>query len=386
MPLSSNPEVKYDYIIAGMGCAGLSLAMHMLESGKFANKKILLVDKEEKNRNDRTWCFWETDPGIFESIVHMRWDQAWVKSRNVSRLLSLHPYQYKLIRGIDFYDYCLNKLKQAAQFEFQYGEIEKISTGKDNACLTIEKQSIFADYIFNSILFDKPVLGKKEYWLLQHFKGWNIETTNNCFEPGKATLMDFRVDQKPGTSFVYIMPFSPTSALVEYTLFTNELLSISGYDQALREFIERHINTGGYKILSEEYGVIPMTNHKFDAVNGRVVAIGTAGGQTKGSSGYTFQFIQKHSARLTGSLVKKKNPFISHPTGAARFRFYDSVLLRILQQRSVPGDKIFTRLFEKNKPAAVLRFLDNESTLPGELKIIRSLPTWPFFKAAIKQL
>lgn len=369
-----------------MGCAGLSLAMHMLESGNFSTKKILLVDKEEKNRNDRTWCFWETDPGLFESIVYMRWDHAWVHNKNMSRLLSLHPYQYKLIRGIDFYDYCLAKLKQSGQFEFLYGDIEKIATENDSACLTITKQSIFADYIFSSILFDKPVLGKKQYWLLQHFKGWIIETENACFDPGQATLMDFRVDQRTGTSFVYIMPFSPTKALVEYTLFTNELLAIAGYDQALREYIDRHIKTGGYKIETEEYGVIPMTNYKFDAVNGRVIAIGTAGGQTKGSSGYTFQFIQKHSARLTQSLVKKKNPFIALPAGAARFRFYDSVLLRILQQRSVAGDRIFTRLFEKNKPAAVLRFLDNESTIPAELKIIGSLPTWPFLKAAMKQI
>ena len=86
-----------------MGCAGLSLAIHMLESGRFADKKILLLDKEEKNRNDRTWCFWETSPGLFESIVHQRWDQAWIHGRGLSHLLALKPYQYKLIRGIDFF-------------------------------------------------------------------------------------------------------------------------------------------------------------------------------------------------------------------------------------------------------------------------------------------
>jgi lycopene beta-cyclase len=46
-------------------CAALSIIMRMIKSGKFADKRILLIDKEEKNKNDRTWCFWETQPGFF---------------------------------------------------------------------------------------------------------------------------------------------------------------------------------------------------------------------------------------------------------------------------------------------------------------------------------
>jgi len=42
-------------------------------------------------------------------------------------------------------------------------------------------------------------------------------------------------------------------------------------------------------------------------------------------------------------------------------------------------------MFEKNDPVQVLRFLDNESTLTEELKIISTLPTLPFLKAAINQ-
>ncbi len=61
---------QYDYIITGAGCAGLSLAVRMIQSGKFANKKILLADADTKNKNDRTWCFWEKQEGLFEPIVY----------------------------------------------------------------------------------------------------------------------------------------------------------------------------------------------------------------------------------------------------------------------------------------------------------------------------
>ena len=91
----------YDFIFCGAGCASLSLLMRMIRSGKFADKKILLIDKEQKNRNDRTWCFWETQPGFFEDIVYHKWDTISFLSDNFSATTNINPYQYKMIRGID---------------------------------------------------------------------------------------------------------------------------------------------------------------------------------------------------------------------------------------------------------------------------------------------
>jgi lycopene beta-cyclase len=68
--------MQYDYIISGAGCAGLSLAMHIINSGRLADKKILLIDKDPKRANDRTWCFWEKDKGLFESIVVKEWEKV----------------------------------------------------------------------------------------------------------------------------------------------------------------------------------------------------------------------------------------------------------------------------------------------------------------------
>ena len=65
--------MKYDYIIAGAGCAGLSLLYRMLQDPNLNQKKILVLDKAPKNNNDRTWCFWEKDDGIFEEIVIHEW-------------------------------------------------------------------------------------------------------------------------------------------------------------------------------------------------------------------------------------------------------------------------------------------------------------------------
>jgi len=74
------------------------------------------------------------------------------------------------------------------------------------------------------------------------------------------------------------------------------------------------------------------------------------------------------------------------PSTPKRFRFYDDTLLHILYHRKLQGKEIFARMFEKNDPLQVLKFLDNESTLSEELKIISTLPTFPFLKSALKQL
>ena len=196
--------------------------------------------------------------------------------------------------------------------------------------------------------------------------------------------MDFRVGQEHGTSFIYIMPFAENRALVEYTLFSGALLPKEEYDAALRNYITNHLRTSDFSISGHEFGVIPMTNYNFPTHRGNIINIGTAGGQTKPSSGYTFQFIQKHSARIVEKLAAGQHPTVTE--NKKRFRFYDSTLLDILTNKTVPGKDIFTTLFKKNKPQQVLRFLDNESTLGDEFRIISSLPTWPFLQAAFKQI
>ncbi|MEP7373417.1 MAG: lycopene cyclase family protein [Chitinophagaceae bacterium] len=376
---------SYDYIICGAGCAGLSLLMRMIRSGKFNDKKILLLDKEPKNKNDRTWCFWEKEKGFFEKIVYRKWNSISFLSNKYSSLMDITPYQYKMIRGIDFYQYCFNEIAKHTNVEVVYGDIKSWRYENKEVIFNINNQEFKLGnaQVFNSI-YEPRDTTKKTIRLLQHFKGWVIETNKSSFNPDEATMMDFRVHQQHGTSFAYVLPFSSTSALVEYTLFTKELLLPEQYDKELEDYISTYLGIDDYEIKEEEFGIIPMTNEEF-SFDGHGWQIGVAGGQTKASSGYTFQFIQKQSAQIADYLIRDK-PLGSLPGTAKRFRFYDNTLLHILYYKKLPGDEIFTQLFQKNKPQQVLKFLDNESSLKDELKIISTLPTWPFLRAALKQL
>ncbi len=357
--------------------------MHIINSGRLSGKKILLVDSSLKNKNDRTWCFWEKQDGLFQSIVYKQWERLWFHAHDFSKQLSIEPYKYKLIRGIDFYEHCLVQVKLQNNFTVIHGNVQSIESNTERTGVTVDGQEFLCAYIFNSISFQKPQLQKNEYWLLQHFKGWFIKADQPQFDPGVATLMDFRTSQATDTSFFYTLPFSATEALIEYTLFSKNLLEDEEYEKAIKNYIEDQLSIKTYSISEKEFGIIPMTNYTFPTSRKSIINLGTTGGRTKGSSGYTFQFIQKHSADLVKSLVENGNPFHTKSV-SKKFRFYDSVLLNILHHNTLGGAAIFKELFEKNSPQQVLKFLDNETSLADDLKIISSLPALPFAKAAFQ--
>jgi lycopene beta-cyclase len=70
----------------------------------------------------------------------------------------------------------------------------------------------------------------------------------------------------------------------------------------------------------------------------------------------------------------------------ARFRFYDSVLLRILAEQKLKGADVFYRMFCKNKAWKVLKFLDNQTHPGDELFIMHSTRKRFFIGAALKEI
>jgi lycopene beta-cyclase len=380
--------MHYDYIISGAGCAGLSLLMRMISSGKFEGKKILVADRDFKARNDRTWCFWEKEEGLFESIVYREWSDLYFFGESYDSLLNIEPYRYKMIRGRDFYEHCFEVIRKNSDIELKEGNVEGFQTTKRGAIVTIDGVHYEGDYIFNSILFgDVSQLkhGSQYYFLKQHFKGWVIRTERPVFEAAKATLMDFRPSQAHGATFAYVLPFSETHALVEYTLFTRDLLKSEEYDEALKKYIADNVTTESYTIEESEFGVIPMTNFPFRPYDGNVVNIGTAGGQTKPSSGYTFRFIQKYTKNLVDALVATGQPFIT-TDNPGRFSFYDSTLLQVLDRKKIEGKRLFTDLFRHGDVQTVLKFLDNETTFREDINIMRRLPKGKFAMAALREI
>jgi lycopene beta-cyclase len=376
---------KYDYIIAGAGAAGLSLIMHMLESNVLQNKTVLILEKDAKQTNDRTWSFWEKEESIFDSVVYKKWEQIRVCTPYIDKTEFIAPYTYKTIRGIDFYQFCLKEIKQQNNITWVAASIQSIISNPNGVMVVANKIEYTATYCFSSILLEAPKLNHKQNYLLQHFKGYIVETPKPCFDPLVATYMDFRVAQTHGTTFGYVLPFSSTKALVEYTLFTKDTLTDEQYDAGLQNYISDYLDIKEYTVLENEKGIIPMTDFPFKKSEGNIIYIGTAGGNTRGSSGYTFGYIQKNCKVIAQALQQQKSLTDLPSTISKNAKFYDAVLLTVLAKGYTSGQKVFDRIFRKVKFAKVLSFLDDDNKWSNDIQIIWSQPKWPFMKAAFRK-
>jgi len=288
-----------------------------------------------------------------------------------------------MIAGIDFYTYCINKIKQHSNIEFIQDEIQDIN---DSGFIETKDFKYESNVIFNSAIFKIPKQNNKHYFL-QHFHGWFIETENDAFDPKVATLMDFSIDQKNECQFVYVLPHTKTKALVEHTFFSEKLSDITEYERTLSSYIKNDLRISDYKITDTEYGVIPMTNASLPSYKGgKVLNIGTAGGATKASSGYTFIFIQEQCKRIVEGLKNNKPIHELNSNKNKRFNFYDSVLLRVLSEKKLPASEIFTQMFSKLPPSLPLKFLNESTSIFEELRVISVFNKILFTKAAFKEL
>lgn len=349
------------------------------------HKKVLLIDKTPKNKNDRTWCFWEEDENLFEHIVHHQWKELRFCSKNYSSSFSIEPYAYKMIRGIDLYNCVFDAAKQNDNVSFVYEDVLQISNTANGASVVTSSKQHHADFVFNSIVF-QPQLLQTPNSLLQHFKGIEIETEQAAFNPQQALFMDFTISQQHGTSFMYVLPTAINKALVEYTLFTKNILQQQQYDEVLANYIADNLHVKNYTTTHAEFGVIPMTDYKFKLHHGNIINIGTAAGCVKASSGFAFKFIQKHTKAIVQLLKSGLPPKLQTSFTQKKFALYDAVLLEVLAKNKISGELIFTEIFKKNKPQKVLKFLDNETNLREDFGILNSNSTKVFLPVAIKNI
>ena len=376
---------QYDYIITGSGASGLMLAYRMANDSFFDNSSILIIDKEKKNSDDRTWCFWENGEGEWDELLHKSWDKILFESNTYKNTIPLQSYAYKMLRSGVFYDKLWNFINTKNNIRFIEDTVVNIEGSEDGAIVETLKSKYFTTKLLNSIDLNKKYTLQKKYpVLLQHFCGWFIETDKISFDDSTATFMDFTVDQKRNTRFMYVLPISPNKALFEYTLFSKEVLTKEEYESELLKYLAIKSITE-YTITEIEQGVIPMTSYKFWEQNSKnILHIGTVGGWTKASTGYTFKNTSKKTIQLI-AFLKEENDF-THFRKKTRFWWYDLLLIDVLSSHNHLGSKLFSTLFKRNSLKNVFRFLDEETIFIEDLRIMLSMPPLKFITALFRRV
>ncbi len=422
----------YDFIIAGGGCAGLCLA-HALIHSPLAGRSILIVDRDDKDQNDRTWAYWSTEPSPFEPIVQRRWttlrfaaagqephpstdgipsptmsrspaqdasatqqaEQPERSTEAVSRaeskgavgILNTADWHYAMIRGDDFYAYMRSELAARPEVTWIKAVVKRIDDGADAATVWLdadgagdaEWQAYHGTWVFDS-LFNihkfEPDTTRFRY-LKQCFKGWFIETPEDAFDPDAATIFDFRTPQAGEMRFFYVLPTSPRAALVEYVG-----LSEVDYDALLDDYARGVLGIHDYSIISDETGTTPLTDYPFPRRTGlHVMTTGIQGGLVKPTSGYAYTRILDDSAAIVRSLLAHGHPF-DVPATKPLYRWLDSVMLEVMRVEPERLADAFTAMFSRNPAPRIFRFLDERASLADIVGLVLTLPKLPFLRGA----
>ena len=372
---------SFDYLIIGGGLAGLQLALVLSTDSFFKSKSIGIIEPEEKNINDKTWCFWEKGKGIWDHLLTHQWEKGVFKTSEAELPLSMKNYAYKMIRSADFYAFAKGELTSNSEVTWIKDEIIGI---EKNHCQG-KKESYHGVEVFDSRIPKEFFEDTKHIHIKQPFKGWVIETEDNCFDPESFTMMDYSLKYEDKCCFTYVLPTSKRRALIEFTFFVPELVDDSVYDELLKSYVETNLGIQSYKIKEVEKGIVPMSTFPFWEKNkDHFLKIGTGGGWVKASSGYSFKNTERKITKVIENL--KANKKSNSGLFSKRHRFFDRIMLRVLQDENEIGSKIFEEMYTQNSTAQIFKFLDEETNFVEDLKIINSFNKAPFLRSLLKEI
>ena len=348
---------EFNYIIVGGGCAGLSLAYELDLHQKLNDKTLAIIEPRAEYKRDKTWSFWKVNPHNFEDCVKKSWKEFSIKISSNSKMIKCNNFPYQSIDSGLFYKKINDRLRKNKNIKF-FKNIKDLNTNNS--------------FIFNSV----PSLQGDRSSLWQHFHGIEIETNEDFFDDNTVNLMDFDCDQRNNVHFFYVLPFSKNKALIETTWLSKEDGSLKDYEAQMKNYINR-LGLKDYKISFKEEGMIPLfypTNEK----EKNKINIGTAGGMTRLSTGYTFLNIQEHSKYIRMNIENIKNA--KKFEIEKKYQFLDKIFLRVLEKNPEKMPAIFFNMFNASSDTAI-KFLSNKSNVLEDMSIILKMPKFTFIKS-----
>ncbi len=403
MSASRAPE----HLILGAGLGGLTLALELRAAG--ATGAIELVDRRTDFGRDRTWCSWAAGPHPYAGLDRLRWPAWELRDHAGTARHAAASRPYRCFDSRDVYAHALARLEADPGVELRLGE-----TVLDLDAAAPTARTDAAAYaprvLYDALGFASPRLRARaaaghaaaqhpsgaprpgETWWRQGFLGWDVEVDTPIFDPGVATLMDFRLPQPDATlRFLYVLPESPTRALVEDTTFAAGGPAATDRRAVLEGWLGER--TGAWTVHHEERGIVTMTDAALDFRPApRTWAVGTAGGAVRPSSGYAFTRTLRQCRAVARAAVADA-PAADAPArrpgaaraGTRRSTAMDAIFLRTLVEDPHAFPARFRALAQAVGPLVFARFMDDEATVADQARVIAGLPKVPFAAAALRR-
>lgn len=204
-------------------------------------------------------------------------------------------------------------------------------------------------------------------------------------------IMDATVDQHDGYRFVYTLPFTPTTALIEDTYYADG----AALDRAgVAERVHAYAAAQGWRIarvIRNEDGVLPIAiggdiGAHLAAFPEGVAPVGMAAGLFHPVTGYSFPDAVRLALMVAG-LPDLSGAAIDRAVRAHAIATWDErkfyrMLNKMLFRAAVPGERwrVLQRFYGLDAEL-VARFYAGHSTLLDKMRILTGKPPVPFFRA-----
>ncbi|NTV38742.1 MAG: lycopene beta cyclase [Demequinaceae bacterium] len=382
----------------GAGAAGLSLACHLADAGW--GDAVLLVDDGSHPIDRRSWAWWTTGGGLLDPEASIVCDRQWVVGPGWRRAMALTPYSYRRLTGPQLSAAAERIVGSRRGYRRASGTVRAVVEDGSGCRVTIDLPpssgaltvEISARWVFDSVGVGSAPASAHAAEL--DFLGLHVECPGDTFDQGAVTLMDFRTDQSAGVSFIYVLPTSPRSALVERTTFVvtgagagaddREAIG-SSHEAHVRDYLLTCLDVDRYQVVGREAGTIPLERHPPATAAGSQIPIGARAGMVKASTGYGFERIQRHSKAIATLLSQGRSP-ADAATVHRWSRALDAALLRVIRDEPARAVEIFAALLTRNPAPRILAFLDEDATLRGQFLLFATLPLAPFARAQCRAM
>jgi lycopene beta-cyclase len=357
-------------VVLGGGCAGLALAVAVAD--RHPEAALTALEARRGDADTRTWCYWDVGAALLPEAVTASWSRWEIRTPAGSVVAEDRDHPYRMVRARDYRAAARRRIAGSGHVDLREGVRAELPlpTGADGIDRFVDARGIGAPEPLRS--------GRVR--LQQRFLGQWIRTTRPVFDPSTVTLMDFSSpDGADETRFVYVLPVTPTTALVEATAFTRTAQGQHSFRERIRAYVGERWDLADHEwaVEEEEAGSIPMTDQPPEPLH---AAFGMRAGIARASTGYAFTRIQL-AARDAAAAVAAGAP-LPVPRDGRRLRALDAIFLRFLRDQPHRAPEVFLRMFSALPGPLTVRFLTERSSALDELRLILVLPKRPFLLAA----
>jgi lycopene beta-cyclase len=352
--------------VLGDGCAGLSLAA---QANALPHHRITVITPTNAPKvKDHVWGFWRVK-GLEAAagLARHKWLKWSIKTSVGSVVMTSVVHSYQAVQRSRWETHCR---QQAAKHGVTFAAQNAVKP--DPAAQILDSRP--------------PQLPNGQ--MIQHFIGWEVQAASGSFDSTTAILMDFRCDQSRGIHFIYMLPFSSSSALVESTMFAEHREPDIFFESAIRDYLFVEHGVEKFEITNTESGAIPLGRlpSKVSAFTG----IGSNGGAVRPSSGYAFSFIQKQIAASIATAniedTAHGSPLVVKCPHEPVDLWMDELFVTVLRNWPDVAAELFLRMARKLSGDEFALFLSGEANWRLRVKVVLSMPKWVFFKAAALHL